>query len=190
MVDPHVVALQYRMDTGEILRFDNPPPVEDETEEFHMRLADGIATFQMKNHYPSEESARAPVDEYLQAWTITAALEHGRSAFQFTFDSAEIIDRSPVELRPGDAVAHTGSAQIVSTSALRVSALVTHKEYPQPPSNFRASWEVDALWYRYEQYKQGREPLTSVSYFCLRPCLTKNCLHMKDGGAMAASRGS
>jgi hypothetical protein len=41
--------------------FEDPPPIEDETDTFRMTLAEGVATFHMKVHYPSAETARIPV---------------------------------------------------------------------------------------------------------------------------------
>ena len=73
MRDPHVVALRYHIEHSEELTSgDNPPPIERETAAFRMRLADGVATFQMKEHHSSEDSARQVVDEYLRPWEISA----------------------------------------------------------------------------------------------------------------------
>ena len=54
MNDPHVEKLVYQVETGERLNFQDPPPIEDETDTFHMILEDGVATFSMKEHYPTE----------------------------------------------------------------------------------------------------------------------------------------
>ncbi len=87
MNDPHVEELTYRVETGEELRIIDPSPVEEETTEFRMRLADGIATFKMKQHYSSEESAREPVDAYLRAWELDVALQYGhKRELRFVFD--------------------------------------------------------------------------------------------------------
>ena len=54
MNDPHVEKLVYHIETGNGLSFQDPPPVEDETDAFRMILDDGVATFSMKEHYPTE----------------------------------------------------------------------------------------------------------------------------------------
>ena len=88
MRDPHVVALRYRVITDEAVAFDNPPPVERETEAFRMRLADGIVTLEMKDHHSSEEAAREHVEPYLGAWEVFVALGLGRREVSFAFEKA------------------------------------------------------------------------------------------------------
>ena len=60
--DPHVVALYYRMLTDESVSFTDPPPVEWETDAFRARLQDGVARFELIEHYPSAEAARERVE--------------------------------------------------------------------------------------------------------------------------------
>jgi hypothetical protein len=65
MNDPHVEELIYHVETGEELDIIDPPPVEEKADEFRMKLDDDIATFSMKKHYPSEQSAWEPVEAYV-----------------------------------------------------------------------------------------------------------------------------
>ena len=44
---------------------------------------------------------------------------------------------------------------------------ITRKEFPEPPVQFVASQEVTALWNRFGGYRQGKELLLSMAYFCL-----------------------
>lgn len=62
--DPHVEELRYRIETGGELVFDNPPPIDDQTDGFRMTLADGVVSFKMKEHYPTEES-------FLSGWSLS-----------------------------------------------------------------------------------------------------------------------
>ena len=39
--------------------------------------------------------------------------------------------------------------------------------FPRAAPNFLASREVEVLWARHQAYIEGREPLTSMAYFCL-----------------------
>ncbi len=48
-----------------------------------------------------------------------------------------------------------------------VKVHVTHRTYPEPPSRFRESQDVEVMWLRYEGYRDGKEPLTAMAYFCL-----------------------
>jgi hypothetical protein len=163
--DPHVEELRYRIETGGELVFDNPPPVDDETNAFHMTLADGVASFKMNEHYPTEESARKPLEEYLQAWELDVALQYGRSVLRFVFAGKEIIDRNPpppgtpqtVEVGPLAIVGSVGSLTVVPHL----------KHYIEPPANFVASADARAMWEQYEAYVEGRDRLLPMAYSCL-----------------------
>lgn len=65
MNDPHIEKLVYHIETGDSLKFQDPPRLADENEAFRMTLEDGVATFSMK-----EQDARAAVEGYLQAWEL------------------------------------------------------------------------------------------------------------------------
>ncbi len=60
-----------------------------------MTLAEAVVTFEMKEHYPSERTARISVEEYLRAWEIDVALQRNRASLRFVFDGAKVIDRDP-----------------------------------------------------------------------------------------------
>ncbi len=68
MNDPHVEELFYRIETGDGLTFQDPPPLVDETDAFRMTLSDGVATFSMKEHHPTEQSSKQAVDGYLHCY--------------------------------------------------------------------------------------------------------------------------
>lgn len=131
MRDPHVASLRYRLVPGETTSFDSPPPVEWETEAFRMRLADGVATFEMVEHHASEGTARKCVDGYLRRWEIDVALRLGRGEMHFAFESADVIDRNPPPSgRDGVLYAQTARA---TAFALPPSFHVTRRRYPDPP---------------------------------------------------------
>ena len=164
MPDPHVVELRYRIGTDSIVTFDGPPPVEDETSEFRLRLENGIAHFRLKEHFSSVEAARSAVDKYIRAWEIDVALEHEGLGMNFVFEDAEVIDRNP--LPPGSYQAVMGIARM-EMSGLPVTLHITWGLYPKPPGLFRVSPDVETLWQRYEGYRKGQEPLLAMAYFCL-----------------------
>jgi hypothetical protein len=169
MNDPHVEELTYRVETGEELRIIDPSPVEEETTEFRMRLADGIATLKMKQHYSSEESAREPVDAYLRAWELDVALQYGhKRELRFVFDHSKIIDRDPpLPSPPGTPVNLKGELSATATTEGHLTEIPQLRHYPKPPSDFVATPNVITMWQRYDLYLQGREPLQSMANFCL-----------------------
>lgn len=165
MRDPHIVSLRYRLEPVDSVTFDDPQPIERKTDAFRMRLEDGTLSIDMVEHFASVEDARRVVNSFLRAWEIDAALRYGRREIAFVFEDAEVIDRDPPP---------PGSPQVIGLAPLgilaavgSVTAHVRRRKYPEPPTQFRASPDVETLWWRYEGYLQGREPLLPMAFFCL-----------------------
>lgn len=164
MRDPHVVSLKYKLETVPTVTFNNSPVVREETDEFRLSLENGEVTVELKEHFPSIDAARTVIDSFLRAWELDVALQFGREEIKFIFVDAEVVDRDPPP--PGSPqrleVANIGSV----TAFGEVTVSVHRSKYPLPPKDFRASADVEALWYRYDMYLQGREPLLDMGYFC------------------------
>jgi len=168
MNDPHVEELVYHIETGEGLNFQDPLSLEDETNAFRMTLEDGVATFFMKEHHPTEEDARQAVEGYLRAWELYVALEYDRSELRFVFDRPKIVDRDPPPPLP------RGTPQTVELEAAAgavggasVNLVVHRRQYPRPPRDFVADTDSRAIWEQYERYKEGRDRLLPMAYSCL-----------------------
>lgn len=165
--DFHVVSLRYKLRPSDQVTYVSPPSVGFETEEVRFRLADGKLTCEMKTHVSTAEEARAVVEPVLQAWEVDADLRWNRGELRFEFDGADIIDRSP--LPPGVIRGHAhvlaGVAAISGVGT--VSVHVTRAHYPEPPGTFRLNPDAESILLRYQGYLGGREPLLSMSYFCL-----------------------
>jgi hypothetical protein len=166
MRDPHVVKLFYRLVVDEHTTYDNPPPVEDETDAFTVRLANERLTFEMKQHFASEQEARVAADEYVRAWAVHAALTNQPGTAGFAFEKAEIIDRDPPPsgLVTGNVNVHVADA-VAAAEGVVVHA--TRTRYTEPPGHFRLTPDADTLWHRYKGYLASHEPLLSMAYFCL-----------------------
>jgi len=165
MRDPHVVSLTYKVTSPETVRFDSAPPVVFDTAQMRITLAPGMLTVEPKTHFASAERAREAIDPFLRSWEIDAALRFGRSEIVFAFEDAQIVDRDPP--KPGSP--HTIEVASVETASAfdKVTVTVSRGKYPEPPSFFTASPDVETLWQRYQGYLDGREPLLSMAYFCL-----------------------
>lgn len=103
-------------------------------------------------------------DPFVNGWSILSGLRHGRAEVSFEFAGAEVIDRSPTLNSEGSCRA---AVQLPSLEAH--GTMTSHqikKGYPSPAPGFRATREVEVLWARHQAYIEGREPLTSVAYFC------------------------
>jgi hypothetical protein len=166
--DPHVEELVYHIETGNGLTFQDPPPVEDNTDAFRMILEDGVATFVMKEHYPTEKDARHAVEGYLQAWELDAALRYDSSELRFVFDRPKIVDRDPPPPPPrGTPQTVELEAAAIAVGAASVDLVVYRRQYPRPPTDFVADTDSRIMWEQYERYKQGRDRLLPMAYSCL-----------------------
>ncbi len=165
MNDPHVEALYYNLKPAKYTQYDNPPPITITTQTFDGVLDSGRFIAKMTQHFASESEARPIVDSFLRAWEISASLRIGREEFKFEFDHSNIVDRAP---QPSDAIniyaASVGGRITLSGNA---TAVLVKKEYTGPLIDFNVTMIVEMLWNRYRQYLQGKEPLFSMSYFCL-----------------------
>jgi len=130
-----------------------------------MRLADGVATFEMVGHHPREETARECVESYLRAWEIDAALRVGCAQIAFEFDRADVIDRDPPP--PGTVQVVCPRPVVLTLKLPTVTLHFTQSWYPEPPRAFVVSPDVETMWGRYEAYLEGRESLAAMAYSCL-----------------------
>jgi hypothetical protein len=165
MRDPHVVALHYTATPSNKASFDNAPPLEAHIDGFALRLHEGKLTLTPSSHFGSAEEAMAAAAPLLRAWEIDIALRFGNPELSFSYESADLVDRDPPP--PGT----PQTIQVQSASFLLMSGRVTPRvsriSYPDPPSFFRTSPDVETLWQRFQGYRAGREPLPSMAYFCL-----------------------
>jgi hypothetical protein len=160
MRDPHVMSLRYLIEHSETLTFEkNPPPLSRETDAFSLRLADGVATFAMKEHHASEESARRVVEGYIRPWEIAETVGPRGTGIRFVFDGSEVVDRDTSPRGP------TATLSLVPTPTATLAVVM--EQYPDPPEDFAVSEDVEVMWRLYEGYLQGRDRLTPMAYSCL-----------------------
>ena len=164
MNDPHVAALNYKVRHGPEFDYSRAESLCIRTDEFDLQLVDGIARFAMLDHHATEQEACASIDDYIRSWELASALEFGPNAFKLEFDWAEVEDRNPtpgvvpVRPRPIRLSVALGTPQVT----------VAPPAYPSPPSKSLArSPDVESMYLRYAGHHEGREPLTSMAYFCL-----------------------
>lgn len=154
MRDPHVECLRYRLTVDETYgRFDNPSPLEHETDVYRMRLEGGVLTVEMKEHHATVESAKERVENDLRAWELDAALSRDHTWLRFDHDpsGAKIIDRDPPP--PGAVEISVSGVAIAGGvgSVTAVAAPPVFKEYPKPPTKLKSSLDVEGLFRRYER---------------------------------------
>ena len=169
MNDPHVEALVYVVVHDDSVDYVNAAPLQFEHPVFRLTVEDGEARFEPKEHFPTEESARAAVQSFIDTWEFEETLKSGPSQFNLRFQQPIMIDRNPtpgvVTLRVYETILVTGKASI------KIS-----RRYPEPPSDNPMNIhdpDVRTMHTRFAGYCQGREPLASMSYFCLTVLETK-----------------
>lgn len=163
MRDPHVEKLVYKLNQDEVVNYKDPKPVEKELDDFRIKLVDGILNIKMKNHCSSVNEARQVVEPFLRAWETDAFLKSGNNNFHFEFNDSNVIDRDPPGQEETVISIKDMSAQ-VSMSATMVT--ISYQNYPQPPTYVELSPDAESLASRYRNYRNDKELLVNVAYFC------------------------
>ena len=169
MNDPHVEALVYVLDHDDSVDYGNAVPLQFEHPAFRLKLEDGEARFEPKVHFPTEESARAAIEPFIDTWEFEETLKSAPGQFKLRFRQPIIIDRNPT---PGIVLLSVYETLLITDKvSIRIS-----RPYPDLPSgnpmNIRDP-DVRTMHTRFAGYRQGHEPLASMSYFCLTVLETK-----------------
>ena len=167
-IDPHVMALHYRVASNDAVICKKTPRRVQQLESFDVVVEDGSVTIELHEHHTDEASARAAVRDYLEEWEFQADLTIGVGNFRLEFVRAEIVDRDPVH---GDQ--HVPSEVLLGS--VRLPRFPDQVCQPSPPSEVTVNFEDEmfaAMRQRYGMYSRDPETLTAVAYFCLT-CLEK-----------------
>ena len=166
MNDPHVVALEYRIEHGpDVVDWSRGAPLDREEDGFLVRAENDRVRFEFKEHHASEEAARLAVEaHYIPNWELLAGLALGPDAFALRFDRSEIVDRDP----PPGPPALSARLTVGPLTAIGRFAPPVPPAFPEPPlAAIRRSPDVDSMFSRYLGHLQGKEPLPGMAYFCL-----------------------
>ena len=165
MRDPHVQEMYYEVNSGEGISYDDPEPVSFTNHLGKFDLREGILQIFPVEHFPEEEMARRAMEPFLQSWEIEADITSNIGTIRFKFEKVKLIDRDPPP---------PGSSQVIQPKTVYndsvvydVSLHLTKKKYPDPPTAFRATPEVQHGYRRWLRYRQGKESLQSMAYFVL-----------------------
>ena len=161
MNDPHVSVLIYLVKHDETVNYDKASPLEYETASFKVSIKGCAAHFEMKEHFPTAEQAREVVEPFIRQWEFAAALDRDPGKFELVFLEAVVEDRKPT---PG-VVALKGA--FTGSVAGSVSIVVGRATYPEPPTGVAMNTDVEVMALRHTRYKQRRDTLPGMAYFCL-----------------------
>ena len=167
MSDFHVIGLLYRLQPGDHVSYPNPQPLAFENEVARFDLEKNQLRCEMKLHVATPEEARALVDPVLRDWEMEIELARGQGELRFIYENAEITDRTPAT--PGTTEGHVLEARAAEYLVLTDNATIhiTRAKYPEPPVGFHLTPDAESILVRFRGYKEGREPLLSMAYFCL-----------------------
>ena len=163
MNDPHIEALVYVVEHDDLIDYDNAATLHFDCPIFRLTVADREASFEMMEHFSTEESAREVVQPFIDRWEFEASLRSGPGQFKLRYRQPIIIDRNPT---PGVVTFTIHETVLISDEiTFRVSG-----QYPEPPSDNPLNIhdpDVRTMHTRLAGYRQGHEPLASMAYFCL-----------------------
>ena len=164
MNDPHVVALNYRITHSDSIDYSEAEALSRDEPEFRLTVESQKVRFEFKEHYATEEEAREELADYIRVWEFDATLSYGNpDSFRLEFEKAEIIDRNPI---PGEVrLSGRGEARFAMGGAAALTTVVD--KYPSPPSDIALNSEIETMHQRYMRYRQDREPILAMAYFCL-----------------------
>jgi hypothetical protein len=118
----------------------------------------------MKTHYAREEDAREVVESYLHRWEVLIGLYCDPGDLSFKFQSADVIDRAPVDTH--ETIVHS-SLHIHVVSNVAAVLHTSRGQFPPLPHRFALSPDTETMYMRYKSYLEGKEILLSMAYMCL-----------------------
>ena len=164
MNDPHVVTLHYKVEHNSSIDYSSTEPLEYHYDTFDVRVEDKDVRFSMHDHFATEREARNAVDDFIRSWELDATLMRGPNAFNLRFFQSESEDRNPT---PGVICVQAGPVRF-NFAVSEVEITLSPGTYPRPPSTpLKRTPDVESMYRRYTGYCEGKEPLTSMAYFCL-----------------------
>ena len=161
MNDPRVSVLVYRVRHDETVNYDKASPLQCETAHFKVSVNGSEAHFEMKEYFPTAEQAREVVGPFIRQWEFAAALDRNPGEFELVFLEAVVEDRKPT---PG--VVDVARLETVQARDLP-SVVAVRCSYPEPPTGVAMNTDVEVMALRHSRYKQGRDMLPTMAYFCL-----------------------
>jgi hypothetical protein len=166
MRDPHIDAVYYEIGTGDGISFGAPPTMTVTNRLGTFELSNGKLSIRPTEHYSSGNEARAVLEPFLRAWEVDSDLTRNIGSIRFKFLSVHKVDRSPPVPDSGLVSIAVGAAEVIAVGEV-ASVHITQNTYPPPPGDFRTTPEVELAYSRWRAFREGREPLQSMSYAVL-----------------------
>ena len=78
--DPHVEALIYAIEHDPSVSYEWATPIEVEHQGFSLKVEDGRARFELRDHYATAGEAQAAVQPFIDQWELKERLRTGPGA--------------------------------------------------------------------------------------------------------------
>ena len=175
MNDPHVESLVYRIRHDGTVYYGGSDPAAYERPAFNIQIADEEVRFTMRAHFTTEDAARQGVEPFIKTWEFETALREGRNTFTLVFRNAHIVDRKPYPPNSGPRdrerralhVSATFDGGLDGTLSAAVQLQPSAPHPPPPCNNVEVTSTVQQMSDRYLNFREGKEPLPALAYFCL-----------------------
>ena len=180
MNDPHLAALIYDIEHDSSITYDQVSPLTKEVDGFTVKIGNEQVRLEPKKHYSSLIDALKCADDFVKNWELNAALHGQPGHFSLVFNHSEIIDLNPT---PGTVEL---SASIRAGRPHVMAKLQTvASSYPEPPLRVTLDYDDDdvvRLFNRYRNYREGKELLSSMAYFCSTLLDERTATNSEDRG--------
>lgn len=163
MNDPHVTELCYQVASDAETKYLDPEPLSFTHALGSFLIEDGLLTVSPAEHFAREREARAAVDPYLQAWEVDTALKTNPGTILFEFLRSTVVDRLP--LPDGASRVIEVEAGAICIASATATLVVGRRNYPEPPTGFGLTSEVQSVYRRWLAQRKGGEPILSFAYF-------------------------
>lgn len=166
MRDSHVEAVYFTVSSGEEISYKNPEPLSFQNHLGEFCLRDGLLKVVPTEHFSSGVEASQAIDGFLRAWEIESDLKCNLCTIRFTYSHADMIDRDPPPLGESQVIHAVGICSgIAIGDSFQVHVVLGR--YPEPPERFSATEYAQHAYRRWLRYRNGQEPLQSMSYFII-----------------------
>lgn len=154
--------IKYKLVPKKDIEFINCQKYEFEDSSFKYILSsDLLLSCEPKIEVSDETSAKIIIETMLKSWEIESGLKYGKKVMEFIHESTEMIVEEEDDVSLDTRI--TVKAKI--TANAEVSKPLSN--FPVKNNDFIVSPNIEVIWKRFEIYKEGRESLLSMAYFCL-----------------------
>lgn len=151
-----VIALIYKLISNGMVDYSKAPPLCIDEKWFSAKVEGNEVRFDLKECFLSEDLARERIEEYVERWEIDEGLRRNSDCFNLEFEYS--IDDSP-GIKAGPAR--------FSVTVSEATGTVRAPKFPPAPAGFKLEPYVALMYHRYMRFRDNRDTLPSMAYFCL-----------------------